>query len=294
MYPIRTNRPIWCKPFLKEHICTSVCNTQYQIEESLIRIVYETGCLFPEKIEPVYVHIGNGIGEAYIDDIVLIPKTVNLLINFPMKTTHVQSVTFDQEQIRMSDILKKFDEIYKIIYQEEDEKSTKKEHEIEIECDQCDDSTYEEQNIHSFIQEILNDSSHTCNICYEDSSIEKLFNLKQCGHIFHKTCILKWFNTPKVVDEDQPPMKSNSCPSCRQCIIYCNKCKGNRSIHTIYHGAVPPYSENNISSRILTDGPYQIHSLYYEELFFKGFEYDCFKNTIRLLPFEDVNEEDEI
>jgi hypothetical protein len=48
---------------------------------------------------------------------------------------------------------------------------------------------------------------------------------------------------------------------------------------------------DNEDDRIETDGPYRIHSLYYEELYFKGIEYNKVENTIRLLPFERLDEE---
>lgn len=309
MYPIRVNRPVWTRSFLKTHECSDLCNTQYEIRDNMIRISYQTGCMFPEKVEPLISHISDHKNIKFIDEILNIPNQVNLLIDFPLKEPFIQKHTFDKVMIRMSDILEVFDQIYIRIYKEEEEKSTKQEFFIEKECMDCREEEYNEENLSNFISECKeccepidsgsdesnesNDSNESkeCSICFESDDQSSLFQINNCKHIFHRPCIVKWFNTPKVVNEDESLPNTNSCPVCRQSIIYCNTCKGTRKIKERYFGSVPPFDPNSNENRIETDGPYQIHTIYYEELYVKGILYDRIHNTISLLPLENVNDE---
>lgn len=295
MYPIRVNRPVWTRSFLKTHVCSELCNTQYEIRDTMIRITYQTGCMFPEKVEPLISHISAHDTIEFIDEILNIPNQVNLLIDFPLKQHFTQKHTFDKVTIRMSDVLQVFDQIYTRIYKEEEEKATKQEFFIEKECMDCKEEEYNEENLSNFITLATDEESEEskeCSICFESSDEQSgLFQINNCKHIFHRHCIVKWFNTPKVLNEDESLPNTNSCPVCRQSIIYCNTCKGTRKTKERYFGSVPPFDPNSNENRIETDGPYQIHTIYYEELYFKGILYDRIHNTLSLLPLENVDEE---
>ena len=301
MYPIRVSRPIWARPFIKPHTCSELCNTQYQITDSMIRITYQTGCLFPENIEPLHIHISNHTGNSdsfeYTNDILNIPNEVSLCIHHPIRKPFTVQHIFNKVVIRLSDVVQAFDEIYKKIYKEEEEQATKREYEVEKICPDCDDDHYTEKYISDYLDPVepTDLSEETCcSICFEaiypGSEQPELYTIRNCHHIFHQPCILKWFKTPKIVNQDETLPTTNSCPICRQAIIYCNTCKGTTTIKEKYFGSVPPYDPTDDNDRVETDGPYGIHSIYYEELYFKGILYDRIHNTLSLLPLEDVSE----
>lgn len=291
MYPIRVSRPIWTRPFIKPHVCTDLCNTQYEINDNVIRITYQTGCLFPEKVEPIHIHISNHTDIEFIDEIVNVPNNVDLIVEYPLSQPTTIQHHFPNTSIRMSDIIKAFDEIYTRIYREEEEQATRKEFWIEKTCEDCQEEDYSEQRMYDFLR--VANTEEPCSICFEtvhqESETPELFCIQNCRHIFHKPCIAKWFNTHKTINQDETIPYNNSCPNCRQPIIQCPTCKGTRIIKEHYYGSVPPYSPDHSEDRILTDGPYGIHTIYYEELYFKGFVYDRIHNTISLLPLEEVH-----
>jgi hypothetical protein len=291
MYPIRVNRPVWTRSFLKQHTCSELCHTQYEIQDSMIRITYQSGCLFPENVEPLTVHISNHKEIEYIDEILNIPNQVNLLVDYPLRKPFTEKHTFDHVTIRLSDVLEAFDRIYIRIYKEEEEKATKKEFFIDKECTECKEDDYNSENLSNFIHPLVSiEDEKECSICFESDENLELFFINNCKHVFHKACILKWFNTPKVLNEDESLPNTNSCPVCRQSIIYCDTCKGTQKIQERFFGSVPPFNPLSDENRIETDGPYEIHTIYYQELYFKGILYDRIHNTISLLPLECIEE----
>jgi len=286
MYPIRQSRSTWTKSFLKEHECSQLCNTQYEINDNVIRIVYETGCLFPEKLEPVYAHISAHVSATteFLDETIDIPPTVKLIVEHalgnPVEVLH----TFTEaDDIRLSTVLRAFDSIYKRVYTEEEAQATKRDFTVQKPCPDCKETDYTEECLPQFLRPPTpGNDNRSCNICFDEGDLVKL---DLCNHHYHRECILKWFNMTRP-NEDNEPQKSNSCPMCRQPIIYCNTCKATLVIHEPYFGVVVPFSQETLDDRIETDGPYRIYGLYYEELYFKGFVYDRVHNTLRLLPFE--------
>lgn len=290
MYPIRVSRPVWTRSFLKNHTCSELCHTQYEIRDSLIRITYQSGCLFPENVEPINVHISSHQEIEYIDEILNIPNQVNLLIEHPLNRPFTEKHVFNQVTIRLSDVIEAFDKIYNRIYKEEEEKATKKEYFLEKECPDCKEEDYNDENLSNFITSCSDSDEKECSICFESDENSELFSINNCKHVFHKPCILKWFNTPKMLNEDESLPNTNSCPVCRQSIIYCITCKGTRKIKERFFGSVPPFDPSSDENRIQTDGPYEIHTIYYEELFFKGILYDRIHNTISLLPLEQLED----
>lgn len=283
MYPIRKSRNIWSRAFLKPHTCNELCSAQYQIQHNSIRITYETGCLFPEQVEPLCVHVSDHDEKMFIDSICEVPREVEIVIDFPLKNPLCIEHTFEgSEPVTLSMVLQVFDDLYKKIYEEEEEQASKREFVVSKGCSDCDDEKYTEEYVHLF----LNPSTEgqQCNICFEE---DDLVDIELCKHSFHKQCILKWFNTIRTDDE----RKSNSCPLCRQPIIHCKTCRGTRKTEEKYYGSVLPYSDDSDDNRIETDGPYRIHTLYYEELYFKGILYDRINNVLRLLPYERLGDD---
>lgn len=279
-YPIRPSRPFWSITFSKPHVCDVLCNAQYELTSGSIRLTYTTGCLFPEKIEQVNIHISeHKNNNNYINyEIFNIPKTVNILIDYPMKNSYTKTITFDTDKLFISDILREFDCAYKEIYEDEEKTTTQKQYRIKTKCMECDDSFYHTDNLGQHMTSIEN---NLCNICFDESGN---FCKLACEHIFHKECIYKWYNTKKEDIDKNTVNYSNSCPNCRSPIIRCIKCKGYKYTEEIFTGTVPPWTGEFLLNRWLTDGKYQIFGHYYEELYFKGFVYNNINNTLSLIP----------
>lgn len=295
MYPIRASRSVWAKSFIRPHTCSELCNSNFIISDNLVRLNYQTGCLYPEKVEPAYIHLSENNNEAnisYMDDLVPVAKQVTLFIDHPLQIPLSITHEFeDEKQVTLSQIVQLFRQQYEHVYREEEEKCTPREYWIPRKCTDCSDETYTERNLESFLNSA--ESEDGCSICFDDSEVN-LVRIQSCGHTFHITCLTRWFNTPKQVENEMVEAKHNSCPMCRQPIITCFSCHADRIIKERYFGPVPPYEPNNPEQedRPETDGPYHIHTIYFEELYFKGIIYDTQTKMIRLLPLERLNEED--
>ena len=297
MYPTRTNRNFWTKTFYKEHICSDVCNTEYEIEDNFTRITYQSGCLFPEKIEPLVVHVSDYSHHTYIDEEIPIPRNIKIKIDYPLNNPLTIEHEFKEDKITLSVVLNYFDQLYKKIYSEEEENLEKKEWDITKKCDKCSDDLYKEENLINYLESQDSIENENCSICFDELTPDNTFKIKNCPHFFHKECVIRWFNTPKVINntvttilEEPEEKKSNSCPVCRTPIILCKTCNSKQKIEEKFLGVVPPFDIDNIEipDRPETNGPYKIHTLYYEELFFKGFLYEREKNILKLLPFENI------
>jgi hypothetical protein len=189
----------------------------------------------------------------------------------------------------MSTVLRAFDDAYKRIYAEEEEKATPREFTVERPCTACSDETYADASLSPYLQPL--DAEDQCSICFETEG--GLVALHACRHVFHPACIRRWYHTRRPEAEDAPQEKNNSCPVCRRGIVQCAGCNGTRVSRVCFTGVVPPYDadEEVENERPETDGPYGVYALYYEDLFFKGLLYDQRHNVLQLLPFEDVDSE---
>ena len=294
MYPIRKSRPIWNYPFLKRHICNELCNATYEITDNIngVSINHEMGCIYPEKIEPMTIpilHIDEYIFEM-IERPIDIPKTVNVLIDFPLEKTFSKLVVFEDTPT-ISQILHVFKKLYEEIYEEEEKTSTIKTFHLKKECTDCKINFYDPNNITQYISKITQEIQ--CGICFETEDNE-LIRINKCNHIFHFNCIDRWYRTPNPQKNED---YSNSCPYCRQTIIFCQTCSGTKKIDYTFVGTVPPYESlfisEDITNRFQTDGTYGIHGFYIEELLFKGFVYNSFTNSIRLNPYDYYYDDDD-
>lgn len=280
MYPIRANRPMWSKCFFKQHTYTELCNTEYELFDCTFRFSFRTTCLYPQNLEPINIHLSKYTD--FIDITVNIPTKVKLLFHHPFNTPILKEHTFESSPVLLSEIVKVFDTIYKELYIDEEEHTTEKTYELENPCLECKDEDYSIDYIDQYITNIENNCS--CNICFEEFQSEDnpIIKINRCSHIYHKNCVLNWYNTPKTLtDGDQIPY-SNSCPNCRKTIIYCQNCDGNLCNRETFVGKIPPYVPSRV--RVETDGPYGIHSFYYEDLMFKGIMYNTNTNILSLLP----------
>ena len=297
MYPIRTSRPVWSKSFARPHVCSELCRSHYVINDHIIRITYQTGCLYPEKFEPAYIQLSEVNTDEqirYLDEPLPLPRHIRLCIEHPLRVPQIYDHDFEEDEpILVSTLVRLFDAHYRRIYAEEEQAATPREYWVTAPCSACTDETYSDTHIEEYFETCENAEDCFCFNEAEDAAGDYI-RLSNCRHQFHRSCILRWFNTPRaasVDDEDgSTDRKSNSCPNCRQPIIYCATCQSNRSVKNRFFGAVPPYDENNEEQedRPETDGPYRIHTIYYEELFFKGIMYDSAQQLVRLLPLERI------
>ena len=288
MYPIRKNRPIWSQTFYKIHTCDSICNTELKIDNGILRILYTPGCLFPEKIEPLIIFINNYDIQEIIDEIINIPKKFTLKIHYPMHNVYLKNIFLDKDEIKISDVLELFRTSYQYVYDEEEKNSTERTFTIKKKCINCNPNIQNLEfklHINDFIEKCdIKQPQGQCNICFDEDG-DKWF-IKNCKHVYHKECITKWFDIIKVNEETGETKKNNSCPLCRQIIVFCQRCNSNNYIEEEYKGVVVPFDFNNFENyRIETDGPYRIHSSYLEELCFKGIVYDKINNTLSLIPY---------
>jgi hypothetical protein len=295
MYPIRASRPVWSKNFSRPHVCGDLCRSHVVINDNLIRMTYQTGCLYPEKIEPAYIHLSevNTTEQIrYMDEPLPLPRRIQLVIDHPLHVPQCYTHEFaENEPILLSSLVRLFEKYYRQIYAEEELQATPREYWLSATCPDCTDDTYAESNIEAYMEPC--EAAHDC-FCFVEEDDEKqadCVRLTHCRHQFHRACILRWFNTPRADDDDgSTERKSNSCPNCRQPMIYCGTCQATRAVKKRFFGSVPPYDEHNEEQedRPETDGPYRIHTIYYEELFFKGIMYDAARQCVRLLPLERV------
>ena len=295
MYPIRASRSVWAKSFARPHTCNELCHSNYIISDHMIRISYQTGCLFPEKIEPAYIHLSERNDEErtrFLDEPVPVPRQVQLLIEHPLRHPRMYEHVFEEnEVVYLSTIVALFDAHYKRIYAEEEEKATHREYWIVEQCSACDEDTYTEEKLADYLVAAL-DVTAQCAICFENEGDTPIVQVNHCQHVFHQACLLKWFNTTREDQDTETERKSNTCPMCRQPLILCATCQSTQKIKRRFFGAVPPFNMENEDQedRPETDGPYGIHSIYYEELFFKGIHYDAQQQLLRLLPLERLDD----
>lgn len=283
-YPIRASRPIWSLSFCKDHICGEICNSEYQLTNGLIRVTYTPNCIYPEKIEPMSVHVSEHTEQkiAYINEVLPdIPDVCTVVIDYPLRKKYTKEVQFNSKNIRMSDVLRVFDECYHEIYEQEEKTATTREWNIKKKCTSCSGDFYNSSNLNQYLKPFQPDaavSSCVCNICFEETGE---FYTLYCGHVFHLDCITKWYNTSK--QDDFEIKMSNSCPNCRMPIIQCEACSGNTYLTEKFFGVVPKYSEEAPLTRWLTDGIWQIYGHHYEELHFKAIKYSKNANTLELV-----------
>lgn len=295
MYPIRRSRQLWAKNFSRPHQCSDLCFTQYEIQNNVIRITYQSGCLYPEKVEPAYIHLSDRNVDnqvKYTDEVVPVPRQILLLIEHPLRHPRMYEHVFEPDQVvYLSTLVELFDAHYRRMYAEEEEKATPREYWINEPCTQCNDDFYQESKLDDFVDAYTPEpdaaATSTCSICFEPGTLVRIRN---CQHVYHRECLLRWFNTVRTDTESETEHKSNSCPMCRQPLLLCTPCQSTRTRKTRFFGAVPPFQANNEEQedRPETDGPYGIRGIYYEELFFKGIYFDARQQVVRLLPLERV------
>lgn len=271
IYPLRTSSALWKIKLYSKHICNDMCKFAYLQENlsdttSIMFIIqnpdYKEGkCPYSMKLNTSSIHIKdfdkknpNTIdGELLFYNSIVIPDTeITINISFPLKDPKNIRITSDDSLgFSLTSLLNKIKNVYKWIYQEEENTCTIKTFEI---IEQCNCSYKYIDNTDN-IEDINLKEEEKCSIC-----LENLDNIDikktTCNHFFHKQCIYEWINNNK-----------NTCPLCRENILQCSNNCNNGFLFKKYTGKIIPKDMRGILSRNSTDGMFQIYGYDYEDLF---------------------------
>lgn len=282
IYPLRTSSSIWKIKLYSKHICNDMCKFAYiqdhLPDNSTIMFIidnpdYKDGkCPYSMKLNPSSIQISNYDksepstidGELlFYNNIVIPDKQIYLNITFPLKEPKNILISSDNELgFSLSSLLSKIRNVYRWIYQEEENTSSIKTFKIIEQCnctieqekhilESLRDSNKNNQENKCFIDKCSIDK---CSICLEE--MYKEIKETICNHIFHKECIEEWIKNNK-----------NSCPLCRKNLFQClNNCK-NGLIYKEYTGKVIPKNMRGILSRNTTDGIFGIYGYDIDDLF---------------------------
>ena len=203
-------------------------------------------------------------GELLFYNNIVIPDTqIYLNISFPLKEPKNIRITSDNPLgFSLSYLINKIKNVYKWIYEEEENTSSIKTFTI---IDQCNKCNFGDVNDHQLIMDSLSnvdnnvDDIEKCSICLEilnnNNNNNNKNNKTECNHIFHKECIHQWIKNNK-----------NTCPLCRKKLYKCNNCN-NGLIITQYNGKVIPKNIRGILNRNKSDGVFGIYGYDFEDLF---------------------------
>ena len=280
IYPLRTSSSIWKIKLYSKHICNDMCKFAYIQEylpnnSEIMFIIdnpeYKDGkCPYSMKLNPSSIQISNFDkndpstidGELlFYNNIVIPDKQIYLNITFPLKDPKNILISSDNDLgFSLSSLLNKIRNVYRWIYQEEENTCSVRTFKI---VEQCNCTIEQEKHIVESLRDSNKDYSdkdysdkdgEKCSICLEEMNKE----IKQtiCNHLFHKECIEEWIKNSK-----------NSCPLCRKNLFHCmNNCK-NGLVYKEYTGKIIPKSMRGILSRNTTDGVFGIYGYDIDDLF---------------------------
>ena len=293
IYPLRTVSSIWKIKLYSKHICNEMCKFAYIQEDivdrtSIMFIIdnpdYIDGkCPFSMKLNTSSVQISTFNktdpytidGELLFYKNIVIPDTqIYLNISFPLKEQKNIRITSDNPLgFSLSYLINKIKNVYKWVYEEEENTSSINTFTIVDQCDKCNFGQIKDPEIiMNSISDISNDNNvindDKCSICLETL----MFNSKMtiCNHKFHKDCIYEWIKNDK-----------NTCPLCRTNLSTCSNCN-NGLIFTKYIGKVIPKNMRGILNRNQSDGVFGIYGYDFDDLFIDEMVYN--KNTKVLYP----------
>lgn len=284
IYPLRTASSIWKIKLYSKHICNDMCKFAYIQEDlpdrtSLMFIVenpdYIDGkCPFSMKLNPSSVQIStfNKIdpytidGELLFYNNIVIPDTqIYINISFPLKESKNIRITSDDPLgFSLSYLINKIKNVYKWVYEEEENTSSVKTFTIVDQCKQCNFGEVNDSQIIMNSLSLITDISEEdkCSICLEN--LEGNTNRKtSCNHTFHKECIYQWINN-----------KKNTCPLCRKKLSDCPKKCSNGLIVTQYTGKIIPKNMRGILNRNQSDGVFGLYGYDFEDLFIDEMVYN--------------------
>lgn len=301
IYPLRTSSDLWKIKLYSKHICNDMCKLAYTQEytndDSIVFNIienpdYKEGkCKYSMKLNPSSIQLYEFNkqdpytidGELlFFNNIVIPDKKIYLNISFPLKKSKNIIITSDNDLgFSLASLINKIKNVYKWIYQQEENTCSIKKFNIIDQCDQCtfsiqEEEVQEEENIQN-IQTIKNKNiinsledyntenidEEKCSICLEILAKHNYPKKTPCNHLYHKDCINQWINNNK-----------NTCPLCRKKLFICKNNCNNGIVYKEYIGKVIPKELRGILNRNMTDGMFGIYGYDFEDLFIDEMVYN--------------------
>ena len=220
-YPIRTSRNKWEIKLYSQHKCNENCNIHFENDKDFPDQIIVTNnpnyidnkCEYYNKIERTYIRFAYFNYDTcniedndflYDADRIVIPdKKFTLTIDYPLSYYFEIVVNTANEGFTLKQIVAYIRTLYEYIYEEEERTSTPQIYQLKKYCITCGN-----KDLHKYIEDIKTYEGE-CSICYNNYEDDNDTGKLKCNHIFHNTCIKKWFNT------------SGTCPICRSNVFEC-------------------------------------------------------------------------
>jgi len=280
-YPIRTTRDKWEIRLYSKHICSDKCSEIItNLPNSNIFVISKNPnhvcnnldkvLLSSVKISEFNKDFPNTIDGTLLnsDDVIIPDSRIRLIIGFPLTTPLEAVLTTDENGFTLKNLLQSIKNIYEYVYNEEERTASVNTYKLFKICTDCASSDFQK-----YLKDCIYDEEQKeCSICFDGSKND--FVMLECGHKFHKNCILEWLKN------------GSNCPLCRKSIKQCDLCNGTFIIYYDYVGKVIPIEQRGILlNRNCTDGKFGIYAYDFHDLLIKTIKYDR-KNKIVTLNLE--------
>lgn len=297
-YPIRFSRSAWSIPiYVRYRNCDYI--------RAICGIAPKDGDIVNSPIRVLDIEEEPGLYTLdKLDEPVIPPCVFRVVFDFPLTRPFVDVVQHSHAYVTRGELLAYISRKYKAVYAQELLTSSPIEYTIHSECLDCLGCAPETMPLDEFdplarnpsgcvldslqhrpaidVLDPLRNGSEThsrnpkgcvldCSICKDDSNTSEACKLT-CGHMYHKSCILTWFETGK-----------DTCPVCRASAVGCSTCKGSRAVAMTRSAIVIPFEDRDGSmNRNTTNGVYGIHTKDLETLIIQGMVFDKSTNTLKL------------
>ena len=280
-YPIRTSRNKWEIKLFSQHKCNESCSIRFENDIS-----------FPDQIlimnNPKFIdnkcEIYNKIGKTFVrfayfnydtselndneilydaNKIVIPDKIFTLTVDYPLSYLFEIIVHTDNDGFTLKQLIVYIRTLYEYMYDEEERTSTPQIYNLKKYCSSCGN-----KELHKYIEN-TNKNDGECSICFNNYDDDNDAGKLKCGHIFHNSCIKRWFTT------------SGTCPICRSNVFECKNCDGNGIIYYQFTGTVIPIDQRGMfDHRNHTNGIFGIYNCDIEDLILDKMIYDRNKKKL--------------
>ena len=285
-YPIRKTRKKWNIKLYSRHICSEFCDIKIlrdaRIPTQLFIMnnpFYKNGkCEKYNIISDTFIRLAyfnsennhiDDSNELYDPNIKVIPDSCfKLSVYYPL--TYLFEIIISsntQDGYSLKDIIGYIKTLYEFIYEEEERTATPQIYNLTKYCIECSN-----KDVETHIENIeCQNSKEDCCICYNEYAKGEIIGKLKCGHLYHKDCVVKWFDS------------NGTCPMCRYNVFDCKNCDGSGIIHYRFVGTVIPIEERGVNTyRNMTNGIFGIYDCDLEDLIINGLSYDRTKKHLRM------------
>ena len=187
--------------------------------------------------------------QEYLHTILHNKGTANIVFSFPFKNIVKVQIIYNIS-INISQLIHIIQTIYKHIYDIEEISASPIQYNYFKKCNNC-------KNTIEYTSKYNYKENDTCTICLSNLSQEHKSVILNCGHYFHKNCLLQWFIYGN----------GKTCPICRQHISNCLKCNGTQQIQQSgYEVVIPKQHREDQNIRNHTNGLFEIYDYDLERL----------------------------